>query len=55
MFFRCLLLIIGAENFELLKTEQSTRKSKAGREFYDTFSYLNFSRCQFYRQLEAIN
>ena len=43
MFFRCLLLIIGAENFiSYLKTEESTRKSKAGREFHDTFSYIIF-------------
>ena len=38
-----------------LKTEKSTRKSKAGREFHDTFSYIVFSRCQFCGQLEAIN
>ena len=55
MFLRCLLLIIGGENLNYLKTEKSTRKSKAGREFHDIFSYIDFSPCQFYRQLEAIN
>ena len=38
-----------------LKAEKSKIKSKAGREFHDTFSYIDFSPCQFYRQLQAIN